>query len=106
MCLLASIVAWGMAARAVDQSRQIRTGAASQLAATAAPPPTVHLSEYKITPTVIKAAPGDTLTVVNDGSMQHNLAIDGQSLATPMINPGDSASMALNGLAAGTYTVL
>jgi manganese oxidase len=106
MCLLASVVAWGMAARAVDQSRQMRMGAASQLAATAASPPIVHLSEYKITPTAIKAAPGDTLTVINDGSMQHNLAIDGQSLATPMINPGDSAPMTLNGLPAGTYTVL
>jgi hypothetical protein len=44
--------------------------------------------------------------VVNDGSMQHNLAIDGRSLATPMINPGGSAPIVLSGLPAGTYKVL
>src|ERR1019366_876563 len=44
--------------------------------------------------------------VVNDGSMQHNLAVDGQPLATPMINPGGSEQLALTGMVVGTYTVL
>jgi manganese oxidase len=104
MCLLASIVAWGIAARAEDQTHQARTAGASQTATVTST--TVHLSEFKIAPAVINASVGDTLTVVNDGTMQHNLAVDGQSLATPMINPGGTDHLVLSGMAAGTYTLI
>jgi len=107
MCLIASMIAWGFAARSVSDAKNIRASTGSQSAAATASSgaPTIHLSEYKIDPATFTAHVGDTLTVQNDGSMQHNLSIQGQSLATPLINAGDSSQLVLSGLSPGTYTV-
>ncbi len=104
MCLLASMVAWGMAARAETEAKAVRAGG-SGATSTAKKTPMIHLSEFQIQPAVANAAVGDTLEVMNVGTMTHNLAIDGQTLATPMISPGGAAELHLDGLAPGTYTV-
>jgi plastocyanin len=44
-----------------------------------------------------------TLTVVNDGMLQHNFVIDNPSISTGELNGGESASITLN-LPPGTYT--
>ena len=104
-CLLASIFAWGMAARAESDARRVRATTAAAPAAATAAPPTIHLSEFQIQPATITVPADAALTVQNDGTMQHNLAVDGTSLATSMINPGGTAQLALTGLAPGSYTV-
>jgi uncharacterized cupredoxin-like copper-binding protein len=72
---------------------------------TGAPPAKVMLSEFKIDPGVITADNGAGIDVMNMGSVQHNLAVDGTSFATPMIDPGKTVHLDLSGLAAGDYTV-
>jgi manganese oxidase len=104
MCILASVIAWGMAARSESEARSVKAGTTAAVSAAKATP-MVHLSEFQIAPAVINASVGDTLEVMNVGTMTHNLAIDGQTPATPMISPGGTAELKLNGLAPGTYTV-
>jgi FtsP/CotA-like multicopper oxidase with cupredoxin domain/plastocyanin len=105
-CLLASIIAWGFAARAVSDAKRVRAGSGPSAATTAAEQaPMVHLSEFQIDPGAIRAAANATVTVMNVGTMVHNLAVEGTSLATPMIQPGGTAQLTLIGLAPGTYTV-
>jgi nitrite reductase (NO-forming) len=66
---------------------------------------TVMEAEFSITPADVTLAPGGTLEVMNMGTMPHNLAVKGTSLATPMVSPGDTKSLKLTGLAPGTYTI-
>jgi plastocyanin len=44
-----------------------------------------------------------TLTIVNDGMLQHNFVIDNPAISTEELNGGESASITLN-LPPGTYT--
>lgn len=46
---------------------------------------------------------GAVLQVTNDGAAPHNLAIRGTDLTTPVLDPGDSATLDLQGMAPGTY---
>jgi plastocyanin len=106
LCLLASMVAWGMAARSESEAKSARTAGPGQLAAGATKTtPMVHLSEFQIDPSVISASVGDKLEVMNVGSMTHNLAVEGTSLSTSMISPRGAAELTLTGLSPGTYTV-
>lgn len=81
--------------------------AASPAGATAAGPmsATAIEQEFSITPADVTLAPGGTLEVMNMGTMTHNLAVQGTSLATPMISPGDTKALKLTGLAPGIYTI-
>jgi uncharacterized cupredoxin-like copper-binding protein len=106
VCLLASVVAWGMAARAEGEAKSARTtGSGGPATGAAKTTPMVHLSEFQIDPGVITASVGDKLEVMNVGSMTHNLAVEGTSLATSMIVPGGAGELNLTGLSPGTYTV-
>ena len=79
-------------------------GAGAQ--ATSAPTTaTVMEAEFSVTPADVTLAPGGTLEVMNMGTMPHNLAVEGTTLATPMISPGDTKALKLTGLAPGTYTI-
>src|SRR4051794_38465586 len=62
-------------------------------------------SPFAISPEMISATTGGGLDVTNGGSMQHNLAVEGTSLATPMIDAGGSQHLDLSSLSPGTYTV-
>ena len=73
-------------------------GAAAPAAAT------VMLTEFAFTPATIPAPVGTplTITAVNDGTIQHDLTIDGEG-ATPLIDSGGSEDLELDGLEAGSY---
>lgn len=68
--------------------------------AAAAAPVSVTLSEFAITPAAIVA--GGTVNVTNDGSMAHDFSIVGTDVATALLQPGQSASLDVSGLALGT----
>lgn len=105
VALLASLVAVGFGSRAIDQSKT-PAAAATAAATSASAPVQVHLSDFKIEPGDITAPAGGTLNVMNMGAVEHNLAIKGQSAATPMIPAGKTADLSLAGLAPGDYTVI
>ena len=63
----------------------------------------VSLSEFAIDGN-LTAPPGDvTLAVTNAGTMQHNLVVEPLGEQTPMLNGGDTASLALGTVEAGEY---
>jgi len=66
----------------------------------------VTLSEFAISPNSVSATTGDGIHVMNSGQVQHNLAVDGTNLATPMIDPGQSAHLDLSSLSPGDYTLI
>jgi uncharacterized cupredoxin-like copper-binding protein len=74
--------------------------------AAASAPAAVTLSEFKIDPGTINASSGGGLHVTNGGSVQHNLEIEGTSLATKMIDPGKSEQLDISRLQPGDYTVI
>jgi manganese oxidase len=67
-------------------------------------PVAVSLTEFAISPTEIVS--NGALAVTNDGAMPHDLAVVGTDVATPILQPGESASLDLSSLEAGTYTVI
>lgn len=70
-----------------------------------APPVSVALTEFAIDPGAISVPEGGSLSVSNSGTVEHDLAVDGADLATPKLQPGETASLDLGSLAAGTYAV-
>jgi FtsP/CotA-like multicopper oxidase with cupredoxin domain/plastocyanin len=65
----------------------------------------VSLSEYKIEPSSITVSPGGSITVTNNGTVQHNLSIQGSTIATKQLSPGASETLDLKKLKPGTYTM-
>ncbi|HEX2384479.1 MAG TPA: multicopper oxidase domain-containing protein [Acidimicrobiales bacterium] len=72
----------------------------------AAQPVTVTLSEFAITPGTVNAVNGAGLDVTNHGNVQHNLAVEGTTVATPMLDAGASAHLDLSTLQPGDYTIV
>lgn len=104
MALVTAIVGVGLGARAVDEARNgPGAGTAGTAAASTA---NVHLSEFAISPGSVRLASGGTLDVRNDGAAPHNVAIEGTDFISPMLAGGETAPLALTGLAAGTYTLI
>jgi nitrite reductase (NO-forming) len=89
----------GSSAATGDTTNAAATGPAAPATAM------VHLSEFAIEPADVTLAPGGTLNVMNVGTMAHNLAVKGTSLATPMIDAGGVGNLKVAGLPAGTYTI-
>jgi hypothetical protein len=46
------------------------------------------------------------IIVVNDGSIDHNLAVEGTNLRTEMLGPGEKATLDVGSLSAGTFGLL
>ena len=65
----------------------------------------VELSEFAISPSPILVAAGDSLSVVNDGAAEHNLKVRDSSVGTADLQAGDSETLSLASLSAGTYEV-
>jgi FtsP/CotA-like multicopper oxidase with cupredoxin domain len=65
----------------------------------------VSLSEFAISPSMISAPEGGKLVVTNNGTVVHSFVIEGTKLATKELQPGDSETLDLKNVAAGTYTV-
>ena len=72
-------------------------------ATTTSAPVSVSMSEFEFTPSTVTVGVGGSLQVTNDGSMAHNLAIEGGP-ATSDIAAGASQTLDLSSLAAGTYS--
>jgi FtsP/CotA-like multicopper oxidase with cupredoxin domain len=108
LALIASVLA---VAISVSKDRPAATATAATgagaAAATAAPATAmVHLSEFKIEPGSVTVAQGGTVQVMNLGSMTHNLAVKGTSLATPDIAAGGTGNITLGDLKPGSYTLI
>jgi nitrite reductase (NO-forming) len=103
VALLAALIA-GWAATSDDVGGK-RTPASA--ASTKALPKTasVKLTEFALTPKTVSIAEGGTLDVTNAGAIEHNVAVKGHDLASPMLKAGEKGALALTGLAAGTYTM-
>jgi len=97
VAMVGAVVAVGLGWRAVDESRS--GGGGGGAPATAA----VSMTEFAITPAEVAA--GGQLDVKNDGSVVHNLAVEGTDLITSDLDSGASEVLPLDGLAPGTYTV-
>ncbi len=71
-----------------------------------APATTVQAELREFSITMADEVPvGATVEVSNAGNVEHDFAVRGTDLATPMIAPGGSASLDLSSLPAGTYEV-
>jgi uncharacterized cupredoxin-like copper-binding protein len=99
LALLTGIVGVGLATRAVVKADDVKTGGASA-------PVSVTLDDAAITPEVVTAPLGGSLSVTNAGSGPHNLTVKGEDLATDDVSPGGSASLDISALPAGTYTII
>lgn len=103
IALVAAVIGVGFGARAIDESKQsVNASATGDSAPISA---MVHLSEFAIEPNEVTVAVGGSLSVMNSGSVEHNLAVTDTPLATPMIAGGGSEVLKLDDLAAGTYTM-
>ena len=100
VAVFAATLAVGLSVRAVDSAESDR-GTVVSAGRTVA----VSLSEFAIEPAAIIAEAGGVLVVTNDGSAEHDLAVVGTDLATPMLAPGESAELDLTTLPAGDYEV-
>jgi uncharacterized cupredoxin-like copper-binding protein len=94
----------GIAALAVVLAQSEDDGGGGGGGATATS--TVSLTEFAIDPDPIVVAPGGTLSVANDGNVEHNLAIDGEEIRTDNLAGGESGSLSVGDLPAGEYSVL
>jgi FtsP/CotA-like multicopper oxidase with cupredoxin domain len=66
---------------------------------------TVSVSEREFAITAASVGAGGALHVTNDGSVAHNLAIEGTDLLTKDLNSGDSEHLTLDGVEPGRYTM-
>jgi len=65
----------------------------------------VSLTEFALSPSSVSVAEGGELTVTNNGTVEHNLEIEGTDLVTPNLKGGESATLDLSGLEPGSYTM-
>lgn len=99
---LAATFAVALAARAAEDDGG---GGGGGAAATVAGPVEVDLMEFMVMPSEITAPAGSTLQVVNTGSVDHMLAVEGGP-ETPDLAAGESTELDVSDLAPGTYTVV
>jgi FtsP/CotA-like multicopper oxidase with cupredoxin domain len=66
----------------------------------------VSLTEFAITPQMISVPVGGKLIVTNNGTVEHNFSITGTDLKTKQLKPGESATLDLKDLKAGTYNAM
>jgi uncharacterized cupredoxin-like copper-binding protein len=100
LAMLGAVVAVAFGWRAIDESE---ANAASGGGDAGGGQATVSLTEFAITPA--SAGVGGLLVANNDGTVAHNLAVEGTDLKTADLSAGDSEGLDLAGLEAGTYTV-
>jgi manganese oxidase len=94
---IASVVGIGLALRDGDNGDGGSVAAATPIEA--------DLSEFAITLSAASLDVGGSIEVTNTGSQAHNLGVEGTELTTPDIAPGESATLDLSSLEAGTYTL-
>lgn len=105
--IVAAVFAVGLAARAVDEHRDVAaqleastpSGAGTQPAAATE----TSLTEFAIDPDDLRVSSGAVLDVTNEGAIVHNLSVDG--VTSDMLDPGGTGQLDLSELAPGTYTM-
>lgn len=99
LAMVFAVVGVGFGLRAIDESES-NVSAGGATAATSAP---VSLTEFAITDATVGV--GGALEVSNDGSVAHDLSIEGADLATPQLSGGATEELSLAGLEPGSYTM-
>jgi FtsP/CotA-like multicopper oxidase with cupredoxin domain len=99
IAVVLAFAALGVAAAALDSSNDAQT-AAKEASATS-----VSLTEFRINPAALSASSDGLLKVSNDGQVVHNLTVKGEDLATPDLKGGETATLDVSSLDAGTYEV-
>jgi plastocyanin len=66
---------------------------------------TVDLKDFSFDPACASAPSGATLTIDNVGAAPHSFTVKGTGVNVS-VDPGDSATADLSGIASGTYTVV
>jgi FtsP/CotA-like multicopper oxidase with cupredoxin domain len=105
IALLASVLAIGLGIRAVDESKTdvaAGDGGGEQAGGAAVE---ADLSEFAIDLSSDQLATGGTLTVRNNGTVAHNLTVRDADVATPDLQAGETATLDMSSLEAGTYEV-
>lgn len=100
IAILVAIFGVGLAARSIDEHRATPVGGSGSSSSTA-----VVLDEFTISPAPLQVSAGGSVSVANDGTAVHDLAVEGRDVATPELNPGENAELDLGGLQPGAYTV-
>lgn len=93
------ITAVGVASVVSDDGTEVAAGVATPTIVD------VELSEFSVGETLEVPAGPVILRVTNDGTMDHDLAIDTLGVKTPMLSAGESAELALGDVPVGTYEV-
>lgn len=96
--MVIAVFAVGLAARAVKDSGGGGGGGSSAPAESSAE---VTLADFSIDPDTLAVTSGATISLVNNGAVQHDLVVDTQ--ASPMLEPGGEAVMELTDVAPGVY---
>ena len=65
----------------------------------------VGLTEFAINPSHVEVAADASLTVTNEGSVEHNLAVKDADVRTENLAPGGRARLDLSSLETGMYTL-
>lgn len=94
-----AVFSLAVASRSIDEHRAIPAGGG----ATATSSVSVTLKEFGISPNNITMPAGSKLSITNDGSVAHNVIVEGKS--TPDLAPAGTAELDTSALAPGTYTV-
>jgi uncharacterized cupredoxin-like copper-binding protein len=93
---LVSVVGIGLALRAADDDGGAAAGEAVE----------ADLSEFAIDLSAAAIATPGSLTVRNNGTMVHNLAVRGTEIASPDIAAGESTEVDISELEPGTYEII
>jgi uncharacterized cupredoxin-like copper-binding protein len=97
----AAAFAVGLAARALAEHDAMAAAGGTAVAAV----PTIALSEFALTPDTVTVPAGTTkISVRNDGTVDHNLSIEGMTTAT--IGAGATTTLDIGGLAPGQHTMI
>jgi FtsP/CotA-like multicopper oxidase with cupredoxin domain len=67
---------------------------------------TLELTEFALTPAAVTVSAGGQLEVVNNGSVPHNVSVEGTDVATADLAAGESETLDLSALAPGDYTII
>ena len=101
LALLLAFGALAVAAEAKNTSEDARAVAALGGATTK-----VTLGEFSIQPAAIEVPKDGSIVVTNTGTAAHDFVVKGTKVRTSSLNPGESASVSLDGIKPGSYDVV
>jgi plastocyanin len=81
------------------------SGATGEGGDTGASASEVGMTEYSFDPADLSLASGDSIDVVNDGELPHNLTVEGEDVATSDLDPGANEELTVD-LDPGDYDFL